>query len=231
MEVAIGADVCKGSWVFVRLENGAFADARLYETFAAGVQDVHDATAIGVDIPIGYPAPPATCRAADGLARNMVTPLTSSVFTTPHPGVWAIQEYQVANQESRRLTGNGLSRQSFNIIPKIREVHPRAMEDARIFEVHPEVSFRALAGHPLVSKHTWNGHSERRTLLAGAGIVIPDWLENAGTAAPDDILDAAVAAWSAHRFAVGRAVPLPCPPQRAEPARPGEQGRPVAIWY
>ncbi len=231
MQVVIGADVCKGSWVFVRLENRVFADARMYDTFAAGVQDVHDATAIGVDIPIGYPAPPAICRAADGLARNMVTPLTSSVFTTPHPGVWAIQEYQAANQESCRLTGKGLSPPSFNIIPKIREVHPIAMGDVRIFKVHPEVSFRALAGHPLKSKHTWNGHNERLTLLAGVGIVIPDALDNAEAAAPDDILDATVAAWSAIRFASGHAVSLPCPPQRTEPPRPREQGRTVAIWY
>lgn len=231
MEVVIGADVCKGKWVFVRLENAAFAGAQVYEDFAAGIQEAHDAAAIGVDIPIGYPAPPATCRAADALARSMVAPLTSSVFTTPHPGVWAIQDYQAANEESRRLTGRGLSRQTFNVIPKILEVHPIAMENAHIFEVHPEVSFRALAGHPLASKHTWNGHNERLTLLAGAGIVIPDALGNAGTAAPDDILDAAVAAWSAHRFAAGQAVPLPCPPQRTEPPGLGEQGRPVAIWY
>ena len=93
MEVVIGADVCKGRWVFVRLENAAFAGAQVYEDFAAGVQEAHDAAAIGVDIPIGYPAPPADHRAADGLARDLVAPLTSSVFTIPHPGVRDIQDH------------------------------------------------------------------------------------------------------------------------------------------
>ena len=211
MEVVIGADVCKGSWLFVRIENGAFAGAQMYEDFAAGVQEARDAAAIGVDIPIGYPAPPATYRAADGLARAMVRPLTSTVFPTPHPGVLRAPDRETANALSVEITGKGLSSQSFYMIPKILEVDPIAMDDLRIFEIHPEVSFRALADHPLASKHTWNGHNERRTLLACAGIMIPDELEDARSAAPDDILDAAVAAWSARRFAARRAVPLHTP--------------------
>ena len=239
MEVVIGADVCKGSWVFVRLENGAFSRAWICNEFARGVQDAGDVARIGVDIPIGYPALPAQKREADGLARQMVGPRWRSVFITPHPGVRAIEDYEAANRKSRRLTGNGLSKQSYYMISKILEVEAIVMQEAheRIVEVHPEVSFRALAvlangaDQTLEPKNTWNGHKERLMLLAEAGIVIPHPLENARTAAPDDILDAAAAAWSAHRSAAGHAVPLPFPPQRTEPPRPGEQGRPVAIWY
>jgi predicted RNase H-like nuclease len=43
-------------------------------------------------------------------------------------------------------------------------------------------------------------------------------------AAADDVLDAAIAAWSAARKARGEAVPLP-------PDLPVQDGRPVAIWY
>jgi predicted RNase H-like nuclease len=64
---------------------------------------------------------------------------------------------------------------------------------------------------------------ERRRLLATAGIELPDEL-SAGQAAADDVLDAAIAAWSATRKARGEAVPLP-------PDPPMENGRPVAIWY
>jgi predicted RNase H-like nuclease len=64
---------------------------------------------------------------------------------------------------------------------------------------------------------------ERRRLLAEAGIELPDEL-SAGQAAADDVLDAAIAAWSAARRARGEAVPLP-------PDPPVQDGRPVAIWY
>jgi len=46
----------------------------------------------------------------------------------------------------------------------------------------------------------------------------------AGQAAPDDVLDAAVAAWTAARKANGEAATLP-------PEPPLRDGRAVAIWY
>ena len=64
---------------------------------------------------------------------------------------------------------------------------------------------------------------ERRRLLAAAGIALPDDLA-AGGAAADDVLDAAVAAWSAMRKARGEAETLPAD-------APLQGGRSVAIWY
>lgn len=225
MQVVVGVDGYKHGWVFVRLENGAFASAAIYARFVDGVGASDDATVIGVDIPIGFPTGRATERAADGEARGMVKPLTSTVFPAPHPQVLKAPNWEIANSKSSELTGNGLSKQSFALAPKILEVQSVVMGDPRIYEVHPEVSFRALAGQPLASKKRWNGHTQRRALLVRKGIVIPDDLGNAGTAAADDILDAAVAAWSAKRIAAKVAIPLPNPPER------DADGRPVAIWY
>ena len=225
MQVVIGVDGCKRGWVFVRLENGAFAGAVIYEDFAAGVAESGDAEVIGVDIPIGYPAPPALERTVDGAARGMVSPLTSTVFPAPHPGVFGAPDWKNAHALSCELTGKGLSKQSFNLVPKILEVNDIARRDKRVYEVHPEVSFRALAGHPLASKKNWSGHAERRALLAAAGMVIPDTLGDTGDTAADDIPDAAVAAWSARRIAAGEAISLPTPPDH------DDHGRPIAIWY
>ncbi|MFI6764988.1 DUF429 domain-containing protein [Streptomyces sp. NPDC050355] len=61
-----------------------------------------------------------------------------------------------------------------------------------------------------------------RSLLPGA---LPDDLGDAGRTPPDDVLDAAAAAWTAHRIACGRARSVPNPPER------DAGGRPVAIWY
>jgi predicted RNase H-like nuclease len=58
------------------------------------------------------------------------------------------------------------------------------------------------------------------------GIVVPVDLGPAGrVAGVDDVLDAAVAAWSAQRIARGEARCLPDPPER------DAEGRSVAIWY
>ena len=83
-----------------------------------------------------------------------------------------------------------------------------------------------MNGGPLSwSKACWNGLHERQGLLLAEGIEIPGYLDMAGAAEPDDVLDAAAAAWSAHRVATGQAKTLP-----ETPLNDGG-GRPVAIWY
>jgi predicted RNase H-like nuclease len=79
--------------------------------------------------------------------------------------------------------------------------------------VHPEVSFAAMNDKPLEHrKISWTGHITRRVPLAEHGVHLPDQLGNAGNARLDDLLDAAAAAWSAHRIATGHAIRLPTEP-------------------
>ena len=47
-----------------------------------------------------------------------------------------------------RLSGKGISAQSYALRVKILEVEAVAESDTRVFEVQPEVSFRAMAGKP-----------------------------------------------------------------------------------
>jgi predicted RNase H-like nuclease len=80
------------------------------------------------------------------------------------------------------------------------------------------VSFSVLAGQPLVySKHTAEGIRERRELLKAEGMELPSVPRGV---AEHDLLDAAVAAWTAARFARGEARPLPA----------GHEARIGAIW-
>jgi len=57
----------------------------------------------------------------------------------------------------------GISKKSFALAAKILEVEEAASSDERIVEVHPEVSFRVMAGHPIkYSKKSRNGLLLRR---------------------------------------------------------------------
>jgi predicted RNase H-like nuclease len=87
---------------------------------------------------------------------------------------------------------------------RIFEIARLAAADERVFEVHPEVSFRELLGRTPSSKRTASGASERRLALAEAGIDLPDLPYPL-----DDVLDAAIVAWSAMRYAHGKALPIP----------------------
>jgi predicted RNase H-like nuclease len=93
----------------------------------------------------------------------------------------------------------------------ILEVQPVAQQDSRVYEVHPEVSFvQANSGMALRwAKASWNGVTLRRRILADHGIVLPDDLGETGAAGIADLLDAAIAAWSAARIAGGKAEAMP----------------------
>jgi predicted RNase H-like nuclease len=180
---------------------------------------------VAVDIPIGLPA---TARSADVEARRVVGARSASVFPTPPRTVIEAASHEEANRRARTLLGRGISQQTFALAKKVLEVEGcRADAGARLFEVHPEVSFWALAGAPLrAGKHSWTGQADRRALLEAASVVVPADLGRAGlVAAADDVLDAAVAAWSAQRIATGHGRSLPDPPER------DPEGRPMAIWY
>lgn len=103
----------------------------------------------------------------------------------------------------------------------------RAASDRRIVEVHPEVSFWALnRGAPLpYRKNSWNGLMMRLELLRSAGVVLPPALDGPDDVQPDDVVDAAAAAWSARRVVRGEARSLP------EATGVDQNGRPIAIWY
>jgi predicted RNase H-like nuclease len=224
--IVIGVDACPAGWIGIVLDHGAFAQAAVGSRFHELLATVPSASIVAVDIPIGLPE--RDWRSADFQARRFLGRRSSSVFATPPRAAVEASSYEEANRICRSLTGQGLSRQAWALAPKILDVD-RCRKDlgSSLFEVHPEVSFRALATTPLTAgKRTWAGFVERRRLLEGAGIAIPDDLGPAGRGAGlDDVLDAAVAAWSARRIADGTAQSLPDPPER------DAHGRNTAIWY
>ncbi|MBW3669832.1 MAG: DUF429 domain-containing protein [Actinobacteria bacterium] len=218
MEV-VGLDACRSGWVGVVLEDGVFAGAVVAASAEEAIASCSP-TVVGVDIPIGTTA--IGRRACDVAARVFVGPRRHSVFPALPTSVMDAADYAEAAARCVAVSGQGLSKQSWVLVAKTREVAAlRHHVGVPVHEVHPEVSFRALAGEPLRwAKTTWNGLALRRRLLAEAGIVVPDDVGAAGAAGPDDVLDAAVVAWSAARIAAGTASSLPDPP---------EDG--IAIWY
>jgi predicted RNase H-like nuclease len=184
----VGVDGCKAGWVGVVLHEGVFSRAVLATNFGDLLNAVPTATVVAVDIPIGLPT---MTRRADIEARRVVGARSSSVFPTPPRAVVEAATYEEAGQRSRALIGRGISQQTFGLAKKILEVEScRTDAGAALYEVHPEVSFWALAGPPLrAGKHSWTGQAERRTLLETAGILIPTELGRPGLiAAADDVL-------------------------------------------
>lgn len=209
-----GIDGYPRGWVAVDLDTEGNATARASRLLGELVDPA--AAVVAVDIPIGIPEQGR--READLEAQRFVGARRSTVFFTPPRAVLEAQSYEEARRVAVVATGKSISSQSYALRGRILEADPLARADARIVEVHPEVSFCELAGGPLrCSKHTPEGLRERRGLLELAGLVLPERPRGVPEA---DLLDAAVAAWSAARYARGEAQPLPA----------GHAERIGAIW-
>ena len=217
MSAVLGLDGCKAGWIGIVLSDDEVLGAVFGGTVdhvVAAAERFRPIAVIAIDIPIGIPE--AGPRQADALARQMLPGKASSVFNTPIRAAIESATHAEANEVSQRLSGKGLSAQSFALGKKILEIDGYlARATVPLIEIHPEVAFAQMNGVPVPwSKKTWAGHERRRALLADQGIVVPSELGDAGAyAAVDDVLDAAAAAWIARLHLAGNTRSLPGPPE------------------
>jgi len=124
-----------------------------------------------VDIPIGLPDFHQTPRICDVEARKLLGNRRSSVFPAPIREILYSKNYEEANITSKRLTGKGISKQTFGILPKIIEVDEFIQSNQNsskiINEAHPEVCFLSLTGGISMkhNKKTQDGFQERIEIL------------------------------------------------------------------
>jgi predicted RNase H-like nuclease len=224
----LGVDGCSAGWVGALLEPGAprprIVVAPTIAELVAMVRESTRIRVVGIDIPIGLPD--STIREADVLARRALPGKASSIFSTLTRSAYAAPTRLEADAVNRGLVGQGVGAQAFALRDKIVEVDAwlRTRPTVTVLEIHPEVSFAAMTGAPiLASKKTDEGRDQRLAALAAAGLPRPSVLQGSGYAV-DDVLDACAVAWSAARHTTGLARSLPDPPEVFS------DGIPAAIW-
>ena len=224
-----GADGCPGGWIVVAhpRDQPGLATCQIFPTFAELVRALSHCAAIAIDIPIGLPDSVTTGgRTADREARAVLGARQSSIFAVPARPAVSCADYRdacaaaLAHSDPPRM----VSKQAFNLFPKIREVDDHMTPDlqARVIECHPEVAFWAMNDRQPLSQPKKvksrpfdSGLELRRQLLLQQGynpafLAGPDCLRR--IAAPDDFLDACAAAWTASRVAAGIAGRFPINP-------------------
>lgn len=230
-----GLDGCRAGWIAADWPGpGGTLAYRLLPRF--GLHDLEAAGGIAIDIPIGLPD---SGRRACDLAARAALPAgaRSRVFLDlrrPLLTFWAAGDYPAANAWAK-ADGYGLSKQAWFILPKIAEVDAalRPADQARVHEAHPEVAFHRLSGGRLLpNKTSPAGRSARLDLLAAAGLRLPcGWDRQFARrqAEPDDLIDAAVCALTAHRIAQGAAAPLALDDVAGDRG-PDARGLAMQIW-
>lgn len=154
-----------------------------------------------IDMPIGLKDLGRHERQCDRAARKLLKKRGSSIFPAPCRQSLAEKEYPLASECNHAVTGRRLSRQTYHIMPKIRELDGfirGAGQQLDIREFHPELGFLALNRFvPLkFSKKNGSGQEERLEILSRYAPGSPAILSEAAKrfprkqAAMDDILDA-----------------------------------------
>lgn len=207
-----GVDGCQGGWLCLSLDFNSlkpvvqlFPDAKSLLESAVGA-------ITAIDIPIGLPSDKS--RECDIEARRLLGPRRSSVFPAPVRNAIEADSYDFACTASQKAGGKRLSKQTYAILPRIRELDwlLRQKPDLvnTVFEVHPEVCFYYWNNRrPMrYSKHSGFGFMERFQLVEQSYRGVAEEIRQSiqpKDASDDDILDALAALWTAGRIHSGKA--------------------------
>jgi predicted RNase H-like nuclease len=226
-----GVDGCKAGWL-VAIVSGPEESSRtdgpnvfklktllVASTFSQVLWQARDCQLVCIDIPIGLRDGDKP-RECDIAARRLLGGRrASSVFPAPIRPCLSAEDYKTACEICLERSGKKLSRQSFALLEKIRQVDD-LMTPAlqhRVREIHPEVSFWSLNNQKAIqqNKKTVPGQAQRHKLLQQIFTDMDDVLSKSPTVgfAMDDAFDALVAAWTAAQAVTKEATTLPKDPE------------------
>ena len=204
----LGVDGCRAGWLVVgaRLDpSGEFG--QLSWSLELEAASFIDADLVAIDMPMGLAADGP--RACDKQARALLGPRRSSVFPSPVRAALGAVDYREACNLSFAASGRKLSKQAYNLLPKIRQLDQLLLANPgrsdRVHEVHPELAFSQWnGGEPMAhGKKTAAGATQRQALVEaqfpGLALKIRKGVAKSQLA-DDDILDAIACLWSARRL-------------------------------
>jgi len=234
MHSVAGVDGSRAGWFAVSLDATGKIGSAVVATPRELCEALGEADVIAVDVPIGLTE--SGPRQCDQEARKaLCAPRASSVFPPPIRSLLTAATREQASLAQKQIDGRGIGVQAWGIFPKIREwdrcLRGNSQLAKHVFEAHPEVCFWALnAFQPMrYGKKLPEGRSERRNLLAREfGARALDETRSRHTrreVADDDLYDAFVALWTAHRIHARIAKCFPESPPR------DSVGLPMVIWF
>lgn len=169
---AVGIDGCRNGWIAACL-HPAGSEIRHFSTIAALMEQYAHADVLFIDIPVGLARNTAEARfRPEQYARKLIPRKAAAIFNAPCQKAAYCRTYAEANETNKATIGKGLSKQSYHICNKIREVDTFIKENPalrdKLMESHPEICFALM--HPslqpiLENKKTAVGRRKRLQTL------------------------------------------------------------------
>lgn len=221
MKTYVGIDGCRGGWVAALLKE------KLELIFSETLEELREVVASSdltlIDMPMGLKSEGEGERVCDVEARKFLKRRKMSIFPVPCRQAVYSKSYSEANEINKKILGKGLSKQSYNLFPKIREVDTFITKDSEvlenILEGHPEISFARLGGGEMeYNKRSLEGFQERmevlQSFLPGVDSTVEELMVKykRSVIARDDILDAIILAIAASTQEEGYIIVPEVPP-------------------
>lgn len=197
--LSVGIDGCKGKWVAVALTESSF-EVDKFDTIDEICERYSNADSIIIDMPIGLVDNNKEVR-PERTARKYLKGKSSSIFNVPCREAVYSDSYEEACNKNKTALGISLSKQSYNVCSKIREVDEFLNNNSkwknRLLEGHPEVCFAKLNdGKPVLENKTKiEGQKKRIEILSkyykNTDKVVSNFLNDVKSRKKiDDVLDA-----------------------------------------
>jgi predicted RNase H-like nuclease len=166
MTTIIGLDSCPYGWIASHINRSGSIEFNIIKNLSEILNLKEDISHIAIDMPVMLLNQE---RTVDGKARRLLGKRSSTIFNAPVEDALNAAQYHEASLINFNLTGKKISKQSFNLFNKIKQV--REFKDQnpkiKIYESHPELAFMALNKKKVIlaSKKTAQGKKLRLFLL------------------------------------------------------------------
>ena len=224
MSTVIGIDGCRAGWITTQVLDNQLISFKIIENLDDDYLKQNNLSHIGIDIPLQLSH--SGKRLAEIEARGLLKKRACTIFSPPTLNALRAKNYMDACEVNFNECGKRISKQSWNLFPKIKEAQEfldnKSINKLRVFEVHPELSFMAMNDMILVqaSKKTDIGREIRIKLIQkffpkfSFESVRNEYKKN--QALDDDILDSVSVLWSTQRIVDNIANFVPKDPKRID---------------
>ena len=222
MSNIIGMDGCSAGWFTTKIADKQSLIFNIIEDLNDDYLKKSNLSHIGIDIPL-YLSKTGK-RRAEIEARFLLKKRACTIFSPPTFNVLRAKNYIDACEINFKECGNRISKQSWNLFPKIKEAQ-KFLENnlicqVGIFEIHPELSFMAMNDMNLIeaSKKTEIGKKIRIKLIqkffpSFSFESVRDQYKKYQVH-DDDILDSISIVWSTQRIVDNIAQSVPKNPEK-----------------
>jgi predicted RNase H-like nuclease len=222
MSTVIGIDGCRAGWITTQILDNQLISFQIIENLNDDYLKQSNLSHIGIDIPLQLSH--TGKRLAEVEARALLKKRACTIFSPPTLNALSAKNYIDACEVNFKECGKRISKQSWNLFPKIIEAHKflenNSISKLGVFEVHPELSFMAMNDMNLVeaSKKTDIGKEIRIKLIKkffptfSFELVRNKYKKN--QVLDDDILDSISVLWSTQRIVDNIAQFVPKDPEK-----------------